>query len=239
MNRGQTVSDTKRAFHRAYDRLIAPAYRHVVDELLVELNLLSNQRNFHADPIFCTGLCQVFDSFMAGYRPTAHLPVLFAAITAATGLDGEDVRRLSNEARNATAGQSSELVKVWVASASGAPAVLAEALEAAKTESFHYSRLFAVGLITLIESAEGVDTDDAEAAAKAAKELTTAMGLAGERVDKDLSLYRSNLEKMAMSLEVMEEAVAAERRKRERQEAEARGTGADGDSVGSAEQGED
>jgi hypothetical protein len=37
-------------------------------------------------------------------------------------------------------------------------------------------------------------------------------------VDKDLSLYTTNLEKMAQAVELMQETVAADRRKRERQE---------------------
>ena len=44
------------------------------------------------------------------------------------------------------------------------------------------------------------------------------MGLLRDRLDKDLTLYASNLEKMAMAVELMEETVAADRRRRERQE---------------------
>jgi hypothetical protein len=44
------------------------------------------------------------------------------------------------------------------------------------------------------------------------------MGLLRERLDRDLSLYVTNLEKMAQAVELMEETVAAERRKRERQQ---------------------
>ena len=43
------------------------------------------------------------------------------------------------------------------------------------------------------------------------------MGLLRYRLDKDLALYASNLEKMSMAVELMEETVAAERRRRERQ----------------------
>ena len=42
-----------------------------------------------------------------------------------------------------------------------------------------------------------------------------------ERVDKDLSQYAGTLEKMAQAVELMEETVAAERRRRERQEVNA------------------
>jgi len=43
-----------------------------------------------------------------------------------------------------------------------------------------------------------------------------AMGLIKDRVDKDLSLYAGNIEKMSQAVELMEETLAAERRRRER-----------------------
>jgi hypothetical protein len=46
------------------------------------------------------------------------------------------------------------------------------------------------------------------------------MGLIKDRVDKDLSLYAGNIEKMSQAVELMEETVAAERRRRERAEQE-------------------
>jgi hypothetical protein len=39
-----------------------------------------------------------------------------------------------------------------------------------------------------------------------------------DRLDKDLNLYATNLEKMAQAVELMEETVAADRRRRERRE---------------------
>ena len=53
------------------------------------------------------------------------------------------------------------------------------------------------------------------------------MGLIKDRVDKDLSLYAGNIEKMSQAVELMEETVAAERRRRERAEQERLGAPAD------------
>lgn len=39
-----------------------------------------------------------------------------------------------------------------------------------------------------------------------------------DRVEKDLGIYNRNLERMAQAVELMEETLAAERRKRERQD---------------------
>jgi hypothetical protein len=44
------------------------------------------------------------------------------------------------------------------------------------------------------------------------------MGLMKDRLDKDLSLYAGNLEKMAQAVELMEETLATEKRRRERKD---------------------
>ena len=62
---------------------------------------------------------------------------------------------------------------------------------------------------------------DASTMRSYAHDLGSAMGLLRERLDKDLSLYATNLEKMAQAVELMEETVASERRKRERKQQEA------------------
>ena len=111
-----TVADSKRAFHQAFPHVIAPLYRRMVDELLVELHLLSRQAGFQA----------------ATLRSYAH-------------------------------------------------------------------------------------------------DLGAAMGLLRDRLDKDLSLYAANLEKLAQAVELMEETLAAERRKRERQQAGVSETAAAGE----------
>jgi hypothetical protein len=81
---------------------------------------------------------------------------------------------------------------------------------------FHYSRLVAVGLLSLLQRAQGAEALEPQALRSAAHDIGDAMGLIKDRVDKDLSLYASNIEKMSQAVELMEETVAAERRRRER-----------------------
>jgi len=88
-----TVADSKRAFHRAFPYVIAPLYRRMVDELLVELHLLSRQSGFRNDPLFACGLIQVFDSFGKGYRPDAQREPLLAALCSASGFDAAALRQ--------------------------------------------------------------------------------------------------------------------------------------------------
>ena len=219
MSAALTVADSKRAFHRAFPFVIAPLYRRMVDELLVELHLLSRQTGFQADPLFAVGLVQVFDGFAQGYRPEQQKQPLFAALCAASGFDADLLRQQRDQSIAAIGHHSVEDVKTWVdQQGQGAPEPVAQALAGIQRSDFHYSRLMAVGLMALLEQAQGADAMDPAALRGYAHDLGAAIGLLRERLDKDLSLYASNLEKMAQAVELMEQTVAAERRKRERQQ---------------------
>jgi photosystem II biogenesis protein Psp29 len=202
--------------------VIAPLYRRLVDELLVELHLLSRQRGFQSDPLFASGLIQVFDSFARGYRPDGQREELLAALCSASGFDAAALRRQRDAAVAAIGQHSVSEVEQWIQEqGKGAPEPLGTALANIRRPDFHYSRLMAVGLLSLLEQAQGADGMDPANLRRYAHDLGEAMGLLRDRLDKDLSLYAGNLEKMAQAVELMEETVAAERRKRERQQAAA------------------
>ena len=218
MSAPQTVADSKRAFHAAFPHVIGPLYRRMVDELLVELHLLSHQKGFQADPLFAVGVVQVFQAFARGYRPEAHREPLFQALCKATGFDAAELLGRSDNALSAMGAHHVETVKGWIdAGGSGAPEPLADALHQIRRSDFHYSRLMAVGLLTLLEKAQGAQDLDAPTLRSYAHDLGEAMGLIKDRLDKDLSLYAGNLEKMAQAVELMEETLATDRRRRERQ----------------------
>lgn len=219
MGSALTVSDSKRAFHAAFPHVISPLYRRMVDELLVELHLLSRQKGFRSDPLFAVGLVQVFDGFARGYRPEGHREPLFTALCASSGFDAAGLRQQRDAAVAAMEEVGVEQVKQWVDSqGEGAPEPLATALAEIRRPDHHYTRLMAVGLLSLLEQARGADSMDPQELRRSAHELGEAMGLLKDRLDKDLTLYAANLEKMAQAVELMEETVAADRRRRERRE---------------------
>ena len=216
-----TVADSKRAFHLAFPYVIAPLYRRVVDELLVELHLLSHQAGFERDALFSCGLIQVFDGFTKGYRPEQHREGLLSALCAASGFDAGQLRQQRDGAMAAMGHHSVDEVKQWVEQQGvGAPQPVAAALAGIRRPDFHYSRLMAVGLFSLLEHAQGADGMDPATLRSYAHDLGTAIGLLRDRLDKDINLYATNLEKLAQAVELMEETVAADRRKREKAQAE-------------------
>jgi len=214
-----TIADSKRAFHQAFPYVIPSLYRRTADELLVELHLLSHQKTFQVDALFAVGLQQVFNAFTRGYRPEEHLPSLFNALCSCNGFDADQLRQLAASSEDAVQGHSMDDVQRWLRDkGAGAPEAMASVLERADQENFHYSRLMAVGLLTLLAKARGLDGADPKELAQSAHELSEPLGLSKDRVEKDLGLYLSNLERMAQAVELVEETLAAERRKRERQD---------------------
>ena len=219
MDKHRTIADSKRAFHNAFPHVIPSLYRRTADELLVELHLLSHQKQFKVDALFAVGLDQVFNAFTRGYRPESHLVPLFQALCSCNGFDGEALKQLADQSAQAVQGHSVEEVQGWLRNkGAGAPEAVAKILDRADHDNFHYSRLMAVGLLTLLAKAQGDDGADPAELAKLAHELSEPLGLTKERVEKDLGIYTSNVERMAQAVELMEETLAAERRKRERQE---------------------
>jgi photosystem II biogenesis protein Psp29 len=162
---------------------------------------------------------QVFDGFARGYRPEEHREPLLAALCASSGFDAVALRQQRDAAVAAMEQVGVEQVKQWIdGQGEGAPEPLATALAEIRRPDHHYSRLMAVGLLSLLEQARGADSMDPQELRRSAHELGEAMGLLKDRLDKDLTLYAANLEKMAQAVELMEETVAADRRRRERRE---------------------
>jgi len=200
----QTIADSKRAFHQSFPHVIAPLYRRLADELLVELHLLSHQTRFDANELFAVGLCTVFDTFTKGYRPETQTEGLFSAICSSNGFDAEDLRKTSASLIDQAKGKDHDNLKSWLSS---------HRLQ----EGSHYSRLMAVGLMRLLQAsvAEESSSDNA-ALIQQSKELAETLGLPLDRVEKELTLFGSNSERMDQAVELVEETIAAEKRKKER-----------------------
>ena len=204
MAASQTIADSKRAFHQAFPHVIAPLYRRLADELLVELHLLSHQSQFEANELFSVGLCTVFDTFTKGYRPEAQTDSLFSALCSSNGFDAAKLRKTNASLVEQAKGKDPKSLRDWLSSH-------------ALNECSHYSRLMAVGLMSLLKAAAAEDTgSDTEAIVKESKELADGLGLPTDRVEKDLMLFGSNSERMDQAVELVEETIAAEKRKKER-----------------------
>jgi photosystem II biogenesis protein Psp29 len=218
VNNVRTVSDTKRAFCQAYTRPINSIYRRVAEELMVEMHLLTVNVTFAYDSIYALGVVTTFDRFMQGYTPEADRAAIFSAICSATGGDVQKFRQDAEQLLAAVPGLSwDKLVTAEVADP-----LAAQFRQVSGNAKFKYSRLFAIGLYTLLEALdpEAVKTEDK--LKDALGKLGSHLNIGDDKLQKDLELYRSNIDKMAQAQAAMADVVAAERKKRaQRDEAKA------------------
>ncbi|MEB3294347.1 MAG: photosystem II biogenesis protein Psp29, partial [Synechococcales bacterium] len=100
--------------------------------------------------------------------------------------------------------------------------------QVAENAKFKYSRLFAIGLYTLLETLDAEAVKDNERRKMALEKLAMELHLSGDKLEKDLELYRSNLDNMQQAQTAMADILAADRKRREQREQD-KGTHAPGE----------
>jgi len=227
VNNIRTVSDTKRTFYSLHTRPINSIYRRVVEELMVEMHLLSVNVDFSYDPIYALGVVTAFDRFMQGYHPLSDQESIYNALIKAEQDDPQryrgDAERLQALAQNLSIPDLIEGLKSPIDG--GSDQELKGHLQGIiNNPKFKYSRLFAIGLFTLLEQADPKGIQDKAIREKILGQLAEVLHLPQDKLLKDLDLYRSNLEKLAQARIMMEEMTQAERKKRENRANQAVGT---------------
>ncbi|MEO0685763.1 MAG: photosystem II biogenesis protein Psp29 [Cyanobacteria bacterium J06649_11] len=222
MNNVRTVSETKRTFYSLHTRPINTIYRRVVEELMVEMHLLDVNADFKYDPIYALGVVTTFDRFMEGYKPDEDKESIYNALIKSVEEDPQkyrqDAQRLEELAKNLS---GKDVVNNLSEKRLGNDSDLQALLESiGNNSSFKYSRLFAIGLYTLLETSDPEMVKDEKARNEALKTIASSLNLSEDKLTKDLDLYRSNLDKMAQAAIVMADMIAADRKRREQRAAQ-------------------
>ncbi|GAB4226930.1 MAG: photosystem II biogenesis protein Psp29 [Elainellaceae cyanobacterium] len=213
----RTVSDTKRAFYTHHTRPINSIYRRVVDELMVEMHLLSVNADFSYDPIYGLGVVTAFDRFMQGYRPDEDKGSIFNALCQSLEQDPQAYRHDAEWLRSEAVSLSANdfLSRTQNLSSEGGEGLFGTLRWIAEKPKFKYSRLFAIGLYTLLEIMSPDVVKEESKRNDALKRLAEPLNISFDKIQKDLELYRSNLEKLAQAQQVMEDILKADRKKQE------------------------
>ena len=174
-----TISDSKSDFHKEFPYVIPPIYRKLADELLVELHLLSHQKNFKKSPIFAIGLKEIFCKFTSGYKPSEHINKLFNALCNCNGFNPTELNileeNLINEANRITKEELGEyLVKI----------------KNENKENNYYSRINAIGIYKLVSHLSYNKESKSDEFKNEINKFSEILGYQNSRVDKDISLYK-------------------------------------------------
>ena len=217
----KTVSDSKRAFYAAYPRPINSIYRRVIEELLVEMHLLSVNSDFNPDPIYYLGIVTSYERLMQGYQPEQDKEQIFNALCISTDADPQTYKSEAGALLSLAKDKSVEELTAWFANptADNDAGYIVDPIKAiASNDNFKYSRLFAIGIYTLLEECGAELIKDQEKREETIDQITQNLNISGEKMKKDLDIYRSSLEKMTQLLKVIEDVLEASRKKREKRE---------------------
>ena len=187
-----TISDSKSDFHKEFPYVIPPIYRKLADELLVELHLLSHQKNFKNNSLFATGLKEIFSKFTSGYKPNEHITKLFDAICNCNGFNPAEINSSSEQLVNNAKSFTNEDIE--------------EFLSQLKNETEgkeYYSRINAIGIYKLVSEMQSFESMKEEDVNKEISKISELLGYQYSRVEKDISMYKSNIEKMKQALEII------------------------------------
>ena len=187
-----TISDSKSDFHKEFPYVIPPIYRKLADELLVELHLLSHQKNFKNSPIFATGLKEIFNKFTNGYKPVEHTNKLFNAICNCNGFNPDEIKTMSDQLVKKADKISKEDLNEYLLK-----------IKEENKDNNYYSRINAIGIYNLVSILPYNNESKDDEIKNETKRIAEILGYQYERVDKDISLYKSNIEKMRQSLEII------------------------------------
>lgn len=189
---------------------------------MVEMHLLSVNVEFRYDPIYALGIVTAFDRFMQGYRPEDDLKSIFSALCSAMEGPSADQYRSDAEQLQAQLSQMSmddlQAVLDGVGS-DNKPGLQAHLGAIAQSSQFKYSRLFAIGVLTILELIDETLLTDETKLNEWLGRFSELLKLPAEKVEKDIEIYRGNLEKLRQAQEVLADVLKADRKKQMEREA--------------------
>jgi photosystem II biogenesis protein Psp29 len=218
VNTVPTVSDTKRAFYSFHKRPVNSVYRRVVEELLVEMHLLRVNSEFCYDAIYALGVVTAFDRFMDGYEPAAEHSSIFQGLCQAQGYSPEQLRGDAQRLLGMMQSKSIDDLQGWFKSAvdMGNGDLEAQVQAIARRPTFKYSRLFGIGLYTLIEAVDAALVKDVTRLQEVTQTLCEVLGCQPSKLQKDLELYQANLDKIQQARQTIAEIVESDRKLQEK-----------------------
>ncbi len=193
---------------------------------MVEMHLLRVNEDFRYDPIFALGVTTSFERFMDGYQPENDKDAIFSALCKAQEADPVQMQKDGQRLTELAQSKSAQEMLDWITQAanSGGDELQWQLRNIAQNPKFKYSRLFAIGLFTLLELSEGNITQDEESLAEFLPNICTVLNISESKLQKDLEIYRGNLDKIAQVRQAMDDILEAQKKRREADQAKKEGS---------------
>jgi len=198
-----TVSDSKKLFHEEFPYVIPGLYKKIVDEMLVELNLLTHQNAFTQDYLYCVGLTETFKEFMKGYKPEKRLDLLFESLCSSTNFEAKEINEISQksqkEFKNKTA---KDILKL---------------LKEKSNPKLYPSRILNLGVYILISNSQDFKEKNESDKNNMTSDIFEKLSLSANKAEKDIGIYKSSISKMEQAKELIEELRIKDKKKDQKQ----------------------
>jgi photosystem II biogenesis protein Psp29 len=157
---------------------------------------------------------------MQGYRPEKDKDSIFQSLCRAIESDPQQYRHDAERLLGEVNHYSKESLQPLIELSDSAPdGLLKDQLRAiAHKDSFKYSRLFGIGIYTILEKLDADLVKSKKTLDEALATLSPNLNLPEDKISKDLELYQSNLEKLIQAQAVLDDMLKADRKKREQRE---------------------
>jgi photosystem II biogenesis protein Psp29 len=182
---------------------------------MVEMHLLSVNVDFHYDPIYGMGVFTAFDRFMQGYQPDRDRTSIFNALCQSLGEDPQTYQQDAEQLRNEATHLTPDDLFARIQQHTDDSRLVGALKTVAAAPKFKYSRMFAIGLYSLLEAMDAELVKDEKRRTDALNQFCEALNLPQDKVQKDLELYRSNLDKIVQAQIVLQDILKADRKKKE------------------------
>jgi len=194
-----TVSDSKTLFHEKFPYVIPGLSKRIVDEMLVELNLLTHQNEFNQDYLFCIGLTETFKELTRGYKPEKHLDLLFESLCSSTNFEAKEINEISQKSQKEFKDKTSKnIFKLLIE----------------KSDSQLYpSRILNLGIYTLIANSQDFKEKNESDINKMTSDIFEKLNLSASKAEKDIGIYKSSISKMEQAKELIEELRIKDKKK--------------------------
>ena len=194
-----TVSDSKKLFHEKFPFVIPGLYKKIVDEMLVELNLLSHQNDFTQDYLFCVGLTETFKELMKGYKPEKHLDLLFESLCSSANFEAKEINEISQKCQKEFKDKT--------------PNDISKLLIEKSNSKLYPSRILNLGIFILISNAQDIKEKDESKTNKMISDIFEKLNLSANKAEKDIGIYKSSISKMKQAKELIEELRIKDKKK--------------------------
>ena len=195
-----TVSDSKKLFHEKFPYVIPGLYKTIVDEMLVELNLLSHQSDFNQDYFFCFGLTEIFKELMKHYKPEEHLDLLFDSLCSSTNFEPRKIKetseKLLEEFKNKSLKDTQNLLKDKIST------------------DLYPSRILNLGVYITISNSTDFDKNSESEKNKIISDIYTNLNLPVTKAEKEIGIYKASITKMKQAKELLEELKIKDKKKK-------------------------